>query len=102
RVNRPFHAVTAAQGRVAASSYEYPSGTFTSPSSERHTYSDSMPSSCPPRADEGACASGRPLSQRWKKAAATRSPLLKRVTPSPSEATSPAPSDKGTSASRGG
>ncbi len=39
---------------------------------------------------------GRPPVQTWKKVGQTRSPTFTRVTPSPTAATSPAPSDRGT------
>jgi hypothetical protein len=51
---RPTHAVTPAQGKVAASSSVRLAGASTRPASSSTTYSDSMPSIEPPSADETA------------------------------------------------
>ena len=98
--NIAFHAVTAAQGSVEPSSNERCGGRCTRPSWESVTYSASMPS-MPPPSDDGSY-SGRtgPSSQTWVKMPATQSPSRTRVTPAPTSATSPAPSEQGMSGRR--
>ncbi len=76
-----LHAVTPAQGSVAASSNERPAGIATTPSSCSATYSAIMPSSGTPSA--GASFVRGPSTHTWKKVPATRSPVLNLVTPGP-------------------
>ena len=88
-------AVSAAQGKVAASSKLRCSGMRTRPSSGSATSSASMPSASPPRAERAFVSSSWPPIQAGMKLAATRSPGLNRDAPGPAASTSPAPSDRG-------
>src|SRR5690606_12602815 len=91
---RPCHAVTAAQGSVAASSKDRCAGTCTASCSSSTAYSASIPSTGPPWVVGGGSLDG-PSTQPRKKVLATRSPCLKRVTSLPTSTTSPAPSERG-------
>src|SRR5262245_4100247 len=82
-----FQTVTPAHGSVAACSYDKCGGNFSRPSAWNTQYSASVPSSGRPSASGGLpCVN----------VATTRSPALNCVTPAPTAATSPAPSDSGT------
>src|SRR4051812_12554590 len=90
-----FHAVTPAQGSVAASANDRCRGIGTSALCGSTTNSASMPSSEPP--SWGRCSGPNgPSSQLGNKPAVTRSPTRACRTPGPSATTSPAPSDTGT------
>src|ERR1700694_3507177 len=93
---RACQAVTAAQGKVAASSNERCSGIFTSPFSCRTTDSANTPPIEAPIADFALLSVKSPSIQVCMKMPATRSPGLTLVTPSPTAATSPAQSEQGT------
>jgi hypothetical protein len=92
-----FHAVSAAQGSVAASSKLKLPGILIAPVSWSSAYSASTPSTMPPSELRDASAGIRPPVQFTKKVLVTRSPGLNCITPSPAATTSPAPSDNGIS-----
>ena len=92
---RPCQAVSAAQGRVAASSKERCSGNLMTPSPSSTTYSLSTPSAVPPKAASWASAKTGPVIQVWKKVLQTRSPGFTRVTRRRISTISPAPSESG-------
>ncbi len=73
---------------------------MTTPSSGSTIHSASVPSSGPPSVARILSRAGSPASQRWAKMPQTRSPGCTRVTPSPTSATSPTPSEQGISGSR--
>src|SRR6516165_8969252 len=88
-------AVTAAQGKVAASAKERWLGRWTSASSLNTAYSPSIPSRLAPSRSVRYSGLIDPPNQRGWKQPAIRSPTLTRVTPLPIAATSPAPSERG-------
>ena len=92
---RARHAVSAAHGSVAASSNVRLEGMRLTPSASRTISSCSTPGRVPPRARRRLLADGLPSNHDWKNIGHTRSPTETRVTPSPTAAISPAPSENG-------
>ena len=88
-------AVSAAQGRQAASSSLSESGTATSDAAGKRASSASVPSQPPPRSVPKCEGCSGPSSQPVKKLTITLSPGLTLSTPSPTATTSPAPSLSG-------
>jgi hypothetical protein len=97
RVTRAFHAVSAAQGNVAASSSVRWEGVRITPCRSRVTNSESVPSRSPPSEEAAFSEVSSPSSHSWKNVPMTLSPFVHSVTPSPTAAISPAPSEPGTS-----
>src|SRR4051794_38131858 len=88
-------AVSAAQGNVAASSKVRLEGMRLTASASRSINSCSTPGRVPPSARRRLVAEAFPSIHDWKNIGHTRSPTATLVTPSPTRATSPAPSEKG-------
>ena len=89
-------AVKAAQGSVAASRALRWEGVWMTPSAGNTTCSASTPWRAPPNADAIAPGEISPLTQSAKKQLVTASPGANSVTPAPTAATTPAPSEFGT------
>jgi hypothetical protein len=89
-------AIPPAQGRVAASSKLRFAAIGTTARSGKAIYSVSIPGAGGAPVAGPASGRGGPSLQLRKKVEATRSPASKRVTPSPTSTTSPAPSESGT------
>ena len=92
---RARQAVRAAQGRVAAWAMVQPLGNRVKAVAGMATYSAANPSALSPGTPIIRSSFGPPAGQLGKKVDSTLSPTLKRVTPSPTATTSPAPSDMG-------
>ena len=90
------HAVSAAQGNVAAVSVETDGGRGASADSAIVIASRRTPSPGPPSALVSFAISGSPAIQPGKKEITTLSPGLTRAHPGPTASTVPAPSEQGT------
>ena len=100
RPKRAFQLVRAAQGRLLASNAFRLLGDLTKPFSLKTPYWRSAPSITPPRPVEAAWGVISPYWWPWLNKVVTLSPFLNSDTFSPTSATSPAPSEAGTTGNR--